>query len=113
MKEIVLSWPPRELHPNARVHFHEKARRAKIYREAAYWLTEKAGADPGDNVTICLDFHPPDNRRRDLDGMLSAIKSGLDGIADALGVNDHNFALRLHRCEPIKGGRVVVTLEAA
>lgn len=113
MKEIVLPWPPSELHPNARAHFHAKARRARAYRETAFVTAKESGATGMGNVTICLDFHPPDKRRRDLDGMLSAVKSGLDGIADALGVDDYGFALRLTRCDPVKGGRVVVTMEAA
>jgi crossover junction endodeoxyribonuclease RusA len=34
---------------------------------------------------------PPDRRARDLDNMLASIKSGLDGLADALEANDRRF----------------------
>jgi len=109
---IVLAWPPRDLHPNSRPHYHAKAKAAKAYREAAYWLTEQAmgRATYQHPLVLDIEFYPPDKRRRDLDGMLSAIKSGLDGIADALKVDDSEFGLSLSRGQPVKGGRVVVTL---
>lgn len=111
---ITLSWPPRELHPNARPHYHAKASAAKAYREAAYW-TAKADEEGGyflpDESGMKISFYPPDNRRRDLDGMLSSVKAGIDGIADAYGLNDYDFnPITIMRCEPVKGGRVCVTL---
>lgn len=111
---IELPWPPKELHPNARVHFHTKARIYRGYREDAYWLTEKSGAEWGEgSARLRIMFHPPDRRKRDLDGMISAIKAGIDGIADALKVNDHLFGLTLDRGEPVKGGKVIVTIEGS
>lgn len=106
---IELPWPPRELHPNARPHFHVKAKAAKSYRESAYWLT-KAALPEGGNV-LRIQFLPPDRRRRDLDGMLSSIKSGIDGIADAMEVDDHMFDFNLSRGAPVKGGKVIVEVE--
>jgi crossover junction endodeoxyribonuclease RusA len=110
--DIELPWPPKELSPNARVHYHTKAAAAKVYREAAYWLTEKSGltvpAEGG--IALRFDFHPPDKRKRDLDNMLSSIKAGVDGIADALGVNDQRFGFWLSREAPVKGGKVVVSV---
>lgn len=61
-------------------------------------------------VMLDVTFNPPDNRKRDLDGMFSASKAGFDGIADALSVNDYRFAFTIRRAEPIKGGKVVVQL---
>ena len=61
-------------------------------------------------VMLDVTFNPPDNRKRDLDGMFSASKAGFDGIADALAVNDYRFAFTIRRAEPIKGGKVVVQL---
>lgn len=109
---IELPWPPRELSPNARIHHMAKAKVTKAYREQAYWLTVQSGAQfpAASGAILSIAFHPPDKRRRDLDGMFSSIKSGLDGIADALGVNDHRFEFQLKRAEPIKGGKIVVVL---
>lgn len=120
---IELPWPPRELSPNARVHYFAKSRVTKRYREDAYWLADEAnlnaivGADwypSGDGpITLAFTFHPPDKRRRDLDTMLSSVKAGIDGIADALGVNDVRFEYALKRAEPVKNGRVVIVIGEA
>lgn len=112
---IVLPWPDKALSPNARVHFHDKRRAVKAYRELAYYLTQKADARPPanyreDGMIIRIDFHPPDKRARDLDNMLASFKAGLDGIADCLCVNDSDFGLWIKKAEPVKGGKVVVTL---
>lgn len=112
---IELPWPPKELGPNARVHYHAKASAAKHYRESAHWLTVASRVERPDacEATLRIDFHPPDNRRRDLDNMLASIKSGLDGEADALEVNDHIFRFDIGRAPPVKNGKVVISLGAA
>lgn len=100
--EIVLPWPPRELHPNARVHWSKRAKAAKSARRYAYaetiQLVRKHGdpvpdrlAQPAGRLHVWIDAYPPDRRRRDTDGVLSSLKSALDGIADALGVDDQRF----------------------
>ena len=109
---IVLSWPPSELSPNARSHFRVKAPITKAYRAEAY---ERAKMNlltmPSEGgIGLRFDFHPPDKRRRDLDNMLASIKGAIDGIADAHGVNDQRFGFWLSREEPVKGGKIVVTL---
>lgn len=111
---IILPWPPKELSPNARIHFRAKAAAVKAYREQAYWIARAAevppvGTDGG--IALRFDFHPPDKRRRDLDNMLASIKSGVDGIADALCVDDQRFGFWLSREAPVKGGRIVVTVD--
>jgi len=108
---IELAWPPRVLHPNARPHFHQKAKAAKAYREVAYWTTKATALVIPQRPVLSITFFPPDRRRRDIDGMLSSIKAGLDGISDALEVDDSLFSLRLSRAEPVKGGRVVITFQ--
>lgn len=117
---ITLDWPPRQLSPNARVHYRVKSPITKGYLAHAsnttrvachdHSLRDRIDPHSDDPITLEIEFHPPDARRRDLDNMLSSIKAGLDGIAEALGVNDQRFALRLTRGQPVKGGRVVVTL---
>lgn len=109
---IELPWPPKELSPNARTHFHAKARVAKAYRDHAYWI---AKIDPlrlpeDGEINLHLDFYPPDARKRDLDNMLAAAKAGIDGIADAHKVNDQRFGFTIRRCAPVPKGKVVVSL---
>ena len=54
-----------------------------------------------DKVAIDLTFYPPDRRHRDDDNMLAAMKAGRDGLADALGVNDHKFKTSIEVAEEI------------
>ncbi|MES2295229.1 MAG: endodeoxyribonuclease RusA [Pseudomonadota bacterium] len=114
--KLTLPWPPKELSPNARIHFLAKSRVTKAYRETSYWLADalwRSGRNPCASegpITLAFTFHPPDRRRRDLDTMLSSVKAGIDGIADALGVNDVRFEYALKRAEPVKNGRVVIVI---
>ena len=43
-----------------------------------------------------------------MDNLLSRLKSGLDGLADVLGVDDSRWSLRIEMAEPVKGGSVYV-----
>lgn len=106
---FTIPWPPKELNPNSRSHWAAKAKAVKKYRGDCYLLAKNAvGAYTG--LTVTLNFRPPNRQRRDLDNALASLKSGLDGIADALNVNDREFKLTLSVGEPIKHGCVEVTL---
>lgn len=59
------------------------------------------------NIHLDLVFHPPSRRKYDLDNALASLKSGLDGVAEAWGVNDSRFRpITIDVGEPIKGGMV-------
>jgi crossover junction endodeoxyribonuclease RusA len=107
--EVVLPWPCRDLHPNARGHWAKKANAAKAYRNECWVRAKVAKMAPlGDGkIKVSIVFVPPDRRRRDVDGMLSAIKSGLDGMAQAMGVDDHRFELSLGVAERVGAGGFV------
>lgn len=106
---ITLSWPHRKLSPNARVHWAEKSRLARSYRQEGFYATRaERAALTLENPLVALTFHPPDARHRDLDNMISAMKSALDGIADAIGVDDHKWRLSAQVGEQMPGGKVVV-----
>ena len=110
---IVLSWPPRELSPNWRGHWSKKSKSAKAYRKEAGWATVEAREVVEDEgmIDLHVTFYPPDKRHYDGDNLLARIKSGLDGIADGLAVNDKRFRVRYEIGAVIKGGevRVIVT----
>jgi crossover junction endodeoxyribonuclease RusA len=59
-------------------------------------LTKQSGmkVDWEGDIHVWMDFYPPDRRNRDDDNLIAAFKSGRDGVADALGVNDKRF--RIH-----------------
>lgn len=91
-----------------------RARLAKRYRIACAWETRIAKPPKLHGpLTVHITFHAPDNRVRDIDNMVSAIKSGCDGIADVIGVDDSEWSLIITRGEVKKGGAVIVKLEAA
>jgi len=43
------------------------------------------------NAILEFSFHPPDNRRRDVQNMPATVKGAIDGIADAMGCDDSGF----------------------
>lgn len=92
--KIELPYPPKELSPNATLHWAKKMKFKKSYRQTcwALALSQKLTAPPGDGkIDIHITFYPPDRRHRDADNMVASIKAGLDGVADALKVNDKRF----------------------
>lgn len=105
-------WPPRELSPNARCHYMQKHKAAKAYRLDCFYLAKEAGmAAPADGpVNLRIEFVPPDRRHRDWDNMLGSIKYLLDGLAEAIGVNDRRFTLTLAVSDQV-GGMVKVGIE--
>ena len=44
-------------------------------------------------IHVSLTFFPPNRARRDLDGCIASCKAYLDGLSDALGVDDNRFTL--------------------
>lgn len=102
---VTLPWPPAVLNPNDRSHWSKKRKVAANYRTACAWIVkaEKPQQQPEGKLILELDFYPPDRRRRDDDNMIAAFKSGRDGIADALGVDDRRFLCRPRVMDEIGG----------
>jgi crossover junction endodeoxyribonuclease RusA len=105
--QVTLPWFPKQLSPNARVHWGTKAKYQRVYRTECWAQTRQAlglvnlkGEFP---VTLTITFVPPSRRHYDLDNCVAAIKSGLDGVADALQVNDHRFKLNPQMSDEIGG----------
>lgn len=109
---VQLPWPPPQLTPNAkrRKHWRVYQPTAKRYRETCAWLTKAARVR---GVIVGITFCPPDRRKRDDDGMIGAFKAGRDGVADALGCDDHAFRPTYRFAEPRKGGAVLVEIGEA
>lgn len=110
---IDLPWPHRVLHPNARPHWGTKSKYTKMARRDAAILARAAGAHSlkADRLNVSVTIMPPDARRRDVDGVLSSLKASLDGIADATGIDDHNFNLSIHRGDIVPNGLVRLELD--
>lgn len=80
MNAVALRWPPKELSPNARSHYMTKHRATRAYRQAANYggFGQQRLEKP---VCVILPL-VKDKRRRDLDNVLAALKSALDGLTD-------------------------------
>lgn len=107
---MILPWPDKILNPNVKKHWAIKARAVKIHRNIAYTIAKKDKITPGTSIEIV--FCPPDHRHRDRDNMLAMCKAYLDGIADAIEVNDRHFDLdKIKKIPPVKGGYVEIIIK--
>lgn len=119
--KITLPWPDVRLTPNAkrRKHWRTYQPAIKADRAAGHALTccalslaqKRAVAAYEGKIALSVTFFPPDRRLRDDDGMISAFKHLRDGMADALGVDDHRFRATYAFADAEKPGRVEVTIE--
>ena len=112
MIRIELPFPSRFLSPNSRVHWTKRANEAKRHRKAAWVLTMEAmGKRPEwDGAAIKLIYHPPNRHHYDADNLLARSKSQIDGIADALGMDDNTFTFTFSVGPVVKGGSVKVEI---
>lgn len=96
MLEFMLPWPPSELSPNGRLHWAKAYRHKKAYRQScwAVALTQMAtaGTLPDGPLLLELRFVPPTRRSYDRDNLVARMKSGLDGLCDALKIDDKRFS---------------------
>jgi hypothetical protein len=114
---IDLPFPHKALWPNGRAHHMAKAREAKKHRQWAHTATLEAlqehgtgGFGPG-KIPITIEVHAKaKGPLPDADNCSAACKAMLDGIADALGVNDRDFAAPLVVFSPERDGRFVVII---
>lgn len=116
MLTIRLPWPDPALFPNRRTHWHKLYELRTEAKRTAYMLTYEAMQGKSMSMgsgkaPIEYEFCYPDNRKRDNDGMLGALKAAQDGIADALGIDDTRFEpVTLRRGENVGGGAVIVRI---
>jgi len=94
--KIDLPWPPQETHPNCRKHWAVKMRAVRSYRRNCHVATmvqlqSKSQSVPSGDLQLTLTFHPKTNRKRDIDNLIAQMKAGLDGVADALKIDDSRF----------------------
>lgn len=120
--KIVLPWPHKSLTPNAknRQHWsayqpHAKSDRKRGHDETLAQLNHglrdvRLALKGKDKIALRIDFYPPDHRKRDDDGAISAFKHMRDGICDALHVDDSRFRPAYSFNDPEKPGRVEVCL---
>ena len=125
MLRVELPWPPRELSPNARVHWTAKAEAAQTAKAQGCYLTMESEqlletmymiGWVVDGVPVYLEaqytFHPPDKRKRDIDNFLAMMKNYQDGVCAALGIDDSRIKRTVIEWGAVvKGGKVTLRLE--
>lgn len=87
---LVLPLPPRELSPNARVHWIVRAKANRAAKEAVHALSlqQRPRGKPLARATVSVTFWVPDRRRRDKGNLIGAAKAYLDGLKDAGVIQD-------------------------
>lgn len=94
---IRLPWPDTSLMANRKGGKHwGSTHAAKVRaRESAFYAAKEAlgrnSLESAGPVPVSITWVAPNKVRRDLDGLLSAEKPRLDGIAAALGIDDSQF----------------------
>jgi len=110
-----LPFPPSSLSGHNNGAWYNRDKIVATYRAEAFHLTRSAKAKQGytvpaeGDIAINFLFIPPDNRS-DRTNFAGRLKAQIDGIAEALGVNDKRFLPSYQFAAPGKPGRVVVTL---
>jgi hypothetical protein len=112
MNSYEISFPGPLLNPNSTKHWSKKAKAKASHRMESKTLARSARpiVPDTDIIRVHLDFYPPDHRKRDRDNMRASMKAALDGLADALGVDDVRFDPTYTHHAPIKPGKVVITV---
>ena len=82
-------------------HWSVTSNKRSTARLEAFYLTKQANISIKNKnapVGLKITFVQKDKRKRDLQNQLEACKPFLDGIADAIGVDDYYFApITIHR----------------
>ena len=115
MIEITLPWPPAILSANSRANRFERAEAIRMARAHAKYEAHRAGfqhvAFQEGPLGMTLIFHFPDDRHRDADNCLSRMKAALDGLCDALDIDDERlWPITLERGPNVTGGQIVIRI---
>lgn len=103
---VTLPWPPRACSPNGQHgHWRTRWRAKKQYQEACAWQCRADGVKPiaADRVVVHIEFVKPSRRRMDLDNALASIKSGLDAVSEAIGIDDSKWQISMAFADEIGG----------
>lgn len=114
MIEIKLPWPPSKLSPNMRQHWAVTANAKKKYRRECEIIT-RAQIGPirivfPNRIKLSLTFYRPTLRSYDRDNLLARMKSGIDGMCDALKIDDEIFDPVVVSVAEEKGNFVLVQI---
>ncbi len=108
---IELPYPARSLWPNARPHWAALSVAKRKARNDAYLAARAANLDlSGGEYRPHITVHGlARGPLPDKDNCVAAAKAYLDGIADALKVNDRHFAAPTVSFAPVRSGKFIIT----
>lgn len=108
---VALPFPPSDLSGHNNGQWWDKNKVVASYRAEAFHLTRAAQRAAGykvpasGDIAVLFTFYPPDNRG-DRVNYPNRMKPQIDGVAEALGVNDKRFLPFFRFCENVKPGSV-------
>lgn len=110
---LMIPWPHIDLTPHAKGGWRKKTRATKRQRTDTFWLAKEAKVPRIPDAILTFAYHPPNLARRDVQNMHGRLKGAIDGIADAMGCDDHLFRCRFpdHFAEVRTGGAIIITVE--
>lgn len=112
MYRLVFPWPPKELSPNVRTHWAVHYRAKKKYRKQCADIAADYRLPPSERYSVDMVFYTKTKRRPDKDNLVAMMKAGIDGIADALGVDDSCFDYGAPEFGGVsRGGAVVIEVK--
>lgn len=102
MLRIRLPFPDRRLNPNVRLHWAQVSSARREARDEGFYAANQAHGrqnifSEAKPLSLRIAIYPPDNRRRDVDNIITALKSYQDGIFSYIGLDDS----QIKRPEPI------------
>lgn len=110
---IVLPFPDSSLAGHNTGHWSKKARVVATHRAWAFHATRAAKAKVAEQGDISIKFRfVPPNNRGDRTNYPNRLKPYIDGIAEALGINDKRFLPSYEFAEAEKPGRVEVWINS-
>lgn len=112
--EFFCPFPSRNLSPNARLHWAVVAKAKKKAKAETFWLAKEAGLGKieADEIRVSLTFYPPTRARFDDDNLIARCKAIIDGVSQAIEVDDRHFRINAIQRGPVeKHGMLKIKLE--
>lgn len=113
---IVLPWPPSvntyyRAIPRGRRAVNILSRKGREFKASLHGIVPGFRFKAPTPVAVTIYLHAPTRRAYDLDNRLKATQDALVQIG---AIDDDNQIDRItvHRCQPIKGGKAVIHMEA-
>lgn len=108
---VALPWPRHALSQNARASRGAVIKATKLDRRDAFYLCKEAGFVKlsADRATVRVTFSKP-NPRIDDQNAIGWCKAQMDGVADAIGVDDNHWDVTWAFSGATKPGAVLVEI---